>query len=57
MLERCGKVGVVEKEKKGRDGAVEVGLIGDGVVEDDEVKEIKQNEEWLKDELMKRGYD
>lgn len=56
ILEPSGKLAVVEKENKHTHGALELPLIADGVVQHDHLKQINQNEQWLKDELAKRGY-
>ncbi|KPN15779.1 hypothetical protein AKG37_02870 [Bacillus australimaris] len=56
ILEPSGKLAVVEKENKRKHAALELPLIADGVVQHDHLKQINQNEQWLKDELAKRGY-
>ncbi|MBD3860454.1 DUF421 domain-containing protein [Bacillus sp. 28A-2] len=56
ILEPSGKLAVVEKENKRTHAALELPLIADGIVQHDHLKRINQNEQWLKDELAKRGY-
>ncbi|MFJ7160261.1 DUF421 domain-containing protein [Bacillus safensis] len=56
ILEPSGKLAVVEKENKRKHAALELPLVADGVVQHDHLKQINQNEQWLKDELAKRGY-
>ncbi|MEW6978368.1 DUF421 domain-containing protein [Bacillus sp. A015] len=56
ILEPSGKLAVVEKENKHIHAALELPLIADGIVQHDHLKQINQNEQWLKDELAKRGY-
>lgn len=56
ILEPSGKLAVVEKENKRKHAALELPLVADGVVRHDHLKQINQNEQWLKDELAKRGY-
>ncbi|KIZ55645.1 MULTISPECIES: DUF421 domain-containing protein [Bacillus] len=56
ILEPSGKLAVVEKENKRKHAALELPLVADGVVQHDNLKQINQNEQWLKDELAKRGY-
>ncbi|TQR24542.1 DUF421 domain-containing protein [Bacillus safensis] len=56
ILEPSGKLAVVEKENKRKHAALELPLIADGVVQHDHLKQINQNEQWLIDELSKRGY-
>jgi len=57
ILEPSGKLAVVEKENKRKHAALELPLIADGVVQHDHLKQINHNEQWLKKELAKRGYD
>ncbi|MFJ5965442.1 DUF421 domain-containing protein [Bacillus sp. NPDC093026] len=56
ILEPSGKLSVVEKENKRKHAALELPLIADGVVQHDHLKQINKNEQWLRDELAKRGY-
>ncbi|MFP7456305.1 DUF421 domain-containing protein [Bacillus safensis] len=56
ILEPSGKLAVVEKENKRKHAALELPLVADGVMQHDHLKQINQNEQWLKDELAKRGY-
>ena len=56
ILEPSGKLAVVEKENEHKHAALELPLIADGVVQHDHLKQINQNEQWLIDELAKRGY-
>ncbi|MCC9088049.1 MULTISPECIES: DUF421 domain-containing protein [Bacillus] len=56
ILEPSGKLAVVEKENKHIHAALELPLIADGIVQHDHLKQINQNEQWLKGELAKRGY-
>ncbi|MDM5298912.1 DUF421 domain-containing protein [Bacillus pumilus] len=56
ILEPSGKLAVVEKENKRQHAALELPLIADGVVQHDHLEQINQNEQWLKEELAKRGY-
>ncbi|MFS0654715.1 DUF421 domain-containing protein [Bacillus sp. 179-C3.3 HS] len=56
ILEPSGKLAVVEKENKRTHAALELPLIADGVVQHDHLQQINRHEQWLKDELAKRGY-
>lgn len=56
ILEPSGKLSVVEKENKYIHAALELPLIADGIVQHDHLKQINHDEQWLKDELAKRGY-
>ncbi|BBP91178.1 hypothetical protein BsIDN1_47960 [Bacillus safensis] len=43
-----------KKKNKRKHAALELPLVADGVVQHDHLKQINQNEQWLKDELAKK---
>lgn len=54
LLEPTGKLSVFKKEKDEK--GITIALVLDGKIQTDKLKELNKTEEWLKNELMKRGY-
>ncbi|MCA0969964.1 DUF421 domain-containing protein [Halobacillus litoralis] len=56
ILEPSGKLSVFEKEEDGTSGYAVV-LISDGHIEKSGLKNIDKDEEWLRSEVKKQGFD
>ncbi|MBS4208985.1 DUF421 domain-containing protein [Bacillus sp. FJAT-50079] len=57
ILETSGELSIIKKGKKGRAGSYTLPLIIDGDIQQDHLKEIGRNEQWLRKELNSRGYN
>nr|WP_295969658.1 DUF421 domain-containing protein [uncultured Bacillus sp.] len=57
ILEPSGKLSVFEKEDNQADGEITLPLIIDGTIQRDHLQTIKKTEDWLLQELKKRGFE
>ncbi len=56
ILEPSGSLSIMKKDENGKSGTFTLPLILDGVVQYEHLKMINQTEQWLKQELKRRGY-
>ena len=56
ILETSGDLSVLEKKNVKKSGLSPFPLIMDGVIQQNILKEINKDEEWLRQELKKKGY-
>lgn len=57
ILEPSGKLSVFERENGQKDGEITLPLIIDGTIQKDHLSRIGKSEEWLRQELKKKGFD
>ncbi|KKB34554.1 DUF421 domain-containing protein [Bacillus thermotolerans] len=56
ILEPSGSLSIMKKDENGKSGTFTLPLILDGVVQYEHLKMINQTEQWLKQEVKRRGY-
>ncbi|MTH52552.1 DUF421 domain-containing protein [Bacillus mangrovi] len=56
ILETSGKLNVIKKQEGMPERTLELGLIIDGTIQPAHLEKIGKTEQWLKEELQKRGY-
>ena len=56
ILEPSGKLSVFERENGKKDGEITLPIIIDGTIQKDHLKRIGKSEQWLKQEIKKRGF-
>lgn len=56
ILETSGKLSVIKKDKKNKNGEITIPLIMDGIIQHDNLAKKNRDENWLIKQLKKRGY-